>query len=302
MILVSALVFVLESLVPGDVTWTILGDPLQSGLPHKAYTDLAHELGIDRPLWEQYWDWLAHAVRGDLGVSVISKQAITQAITQRFPVTLSLAVGALLLSLVLGVSLGVVSAIRGGALGRAVDVVAMVGWVLPGFWLAAELVVIFSVKLSWLPAIGYVPFAQSPGDWLRSLVLPVVALAIAPVGAFAKFTREAMLDALSSEYIRMARANGIASWSIVLRHAFKTAALQVLTLSGLLTVGLLGGSVFIETVFALPGMGLLLVGATQGLDVQTVQGVAVFFTLIVVAVNLIVDLAYSLVSPKVHVT
>jgi peptide/nickel transport system permease protein len=299
--LISALVFLLESLTPGNITWTILGNPATSGVPHSKYVALAHQLGIDRPLPVQYWKWLDAALHGNLGNSLATKEPITQAITQRFPVTLSLVLGALILSVFVGVILGVVSAVRGGALGRAVDVIAMVGWVVPGFWLAAQLVIVFAIVLKMFPAIGYVPFTQSPGEWFRSLVLPWVALSIAAVGGFAKFTREAMMDALASEYVRMARANGIAPSSVVFRHAFKTAALQVVTQAGMFTIGLLIGTVFAEIVFALPGMGNLLVNGAQGHDLPMVQGVTVFFTIIVVLVNLATDLTYSLLSPKVMV-
>jgi peptide/nickel transport system permease protein len=297
---VSALVFLLMSLVPGDATEAILGSRASSGIPEEKYAQLEHELGLDRPIYEQYGQWLSRALRGDLGASVITGQPVTEAITQRFPVTLSLTLGALLVSLVIGVGLGILSATRGGAVGRTADTVAMVGWVIPVFWVAAELVVVFSLKLDWFPATGYVPFSDSPTEWVRSLVLPVTALSIVAIAGFAKFTREAMLDALASEYVRMARANGIAMKSVVFRHAFKTASLQVVTLAGLLTVGLLVGTVFVETVFALPGMGSLIINGAHDRDVPMVQGVAVFFTLIVIAVNLVVDLLYTALSPKVR--
>jgi peptide/nickel transport system permease protein len=156
--------------------------------------------------------------------------------------------------------------------------------------------------LQWLPAIGYVSFTTSPAQWLRSIVLPVFALAIGPIGLFAKFTRQGMLEALSSEYVRSARANGISPRSIVFIHAFKTASLQVVTIAGLLTVGLLTGTVFVENVFSLPGLGSLLVDSSRAYDVPVVIAVSVVFTLIVIAVNIIVDLAYAVLSPKVRVT
>jgi peptide/nickel transport system permease protein len=297
---VSILVFLLMSLAQEDPTERILGPRKTSGLPEWRYQQLAHQLGIDQPLLSQYWHWLDGALHGNLGHSWITQQPITEAITQRFPVTLSLTIGAVMVSVVIGVALGVFSAVRGGATGRTVDVLAMLGWVAPVYWLAAELVVVFAVKLNWLPATGYVPLIQSPLQWLRSLVLPVLALALGGIGLFAKFTREQMLDVLSSEYIRMARGNGISPASLVLRHAFKTASLQVVTQAGMLVVGLLIGTVFVEQVFALPGMGSLIVTGAEAGDVPMVQGVALFFTLIVVAVNLIVDLAYGLLSPKVQ--
>lgn len=300
LLVVSALVFLLLSVVPGDVTETILGNKQTSGVPPQTYEDLAHELGVDRPWYEQYWNWLSAAVKGDLGQSIVTRQPVTQSIGQRFPITLSLTVGALLLSLVVGVGLGVTSAVRGGGIGRAVDALAMIGWVVPVFWLAAELVVIFAVKLRWFPAIGYVPFEQSPVQWFRSLVLPVVALSIGAIGGFAKFTRESMLDVLASEHVRMSRANGIPRRAITFRYALKPASLQVVTFAGLLVVGLLIGTVFVETVFGIPGMGSLIVNGANGHDLPMVQGVAVFFTLIVIVVNLFVDLAYGLLSPKVR--
>jgi peptide/nickel transport system permease protein len=298
---VSVLVFVLMSLIPGNVAQTILGSPATSGLPPSAYQALVRQLGLDKPLPVQYWAWLTHALHGDLGVSLVTKQPVSQAITQRFPVTLSLVVGSVLVALVAGVSLGIVSAVRGRAAGKSVDAVSMVGWIVPVYWLAAELIIIFAVKVRWLPASGYVPFTQSPGDWLRSLILPVLALAVGAAGVFAKFTREAMLDAFSSEYVRMARANGISERTIVLRYSLKSASLQVVTLAGLWAVGLLIGTVFVEQVFALPGLGSLIVQGARNHDLTMVQGVAVFFTLIVIGVNLFVDLVYTVLSPKVRV-
>lgn len=296
--LVSALVFVLTSIMPGDVTVKILGKDSTA----QAREQLRQQLGLTLPIYKQYWHWLTHALHGNFGESLITKQPITESILQRLPVTISLVIGTLLVSLIFGVGLGIISAVRGGRTGRAVDALAMTGWVVPGFWFAAELVVIFAVKLRWFPAIGYVPFSQSPVEWLRSLVLPVAALSLGAIGGFAKYTRESMLDALGSEYIRIARANGVSARSITFRHAFKSAAIQVITLTGLLTVGLLIGTVFVETVFALPGLGLLMVNSVTASDIPEVQGVAMFFTLIVIAVNLAVDLLYSVVSPRVRVT
>jgi peptide/nickel transport system permease protein len=299
---VSASTFVLMALVPGDVTWSILGPP---NVPHhppaSAYRALAHRLGIDQPIYLQYWHWLSKALQGDLGTSLLNHQPISTTLLQRFPVTISLTLGALLVGVVVGVSLGVLSVVRGRALGRLIDVLAMAGWVLPVYWVAAELVVVFSVKLHWLPAIGYVPFAQSPSQWFRSLVMPVFALSLGPIGAFAKFTRQGMLDALATEYVRMAKACGISPLVIIFVDAFRTASLQVVTIAGLTIVGTLTGTVFAEQVFALPGLGALIVSGAQQHDVTLEQGILVFFTLIIVVVNLFTDLAYSLLSPKVRV-
>src|SRR4051794_2945751 len=206
---VSAFTFVLMNLIPGDATYHILGPPNVTHLPLSRYHELAHQLGLDQPLWTQYWAWLSAALQGDLGHSLSSGQGIAQEISQRLPVTLSLVIGSVVVSTVFGILLGVLSAVRGGATGTAVDTIAMVGWVMPAFWIAAELVAIFAVKLGWFPAIGYVPLTVSPTDWLRSLVLPVLALSLGAIGFVAQYTREAMLDALSSEFVRAARASGI---------------------------------------------------------------------------------------------
>ena len=202
---VSALTFVLVSLQPGDAAEEILGT---TATPQE-YAALERDLGLNRPLYEQYWSWLGHAVRGDLGQSIFTNQPVAQAIGQRLPVTLSLLIGTLLVSVVIGVGLGVFSALRGGAAGRAVDALALIGFSLPAFWVGAELIVIFAVWQHWFPATGYVAITASPAGWLRSLVLPVAALSLYGMAATAKQTREAMLDVLGSEYIRMARANGI---------------------------------------------------------------------------------------------
>jgi peptide/nickel transport system permease protein len=278
----------------------ILGNPAFSHVPASEYRLLAHQLGTDQPLPIQYWHWLRHAVEGDLGNSLTTQHSIASTIQQRLPVTLSLVIGSLLLSVPLGVLLGILSAVRGGAVGRALDAFSLAGWVMPIYWLSAELVIIFAVHLRWLPATGYVPLAQSPTEWAKSLVLPVIALSIPSVGFLAQYTREAMVDSLSSTYVLMARAAGIPKASLIWRHAFKTASLQVVTQAGLLVVGLLVGTVFVETVFALPGLGSLIVSAANTHDVPVVQAVTVVFTLVVVGVNLTTDLAYSVLSPKVR--
>lgn len=295
--LVSALSFVLVSITPGDVALQILG-PFA---PHSAYVHLRHAMGLDRPLYDQYWQWLGHALHGNLGVSTFTQgESVTQAIDQRLPVTISLIAGALIVTLVLGVGFGVFSAVRGGLAGRLVDGLGLLGFALPSFWIGAVLIAIFAVDLGWFPATGYVPLAESPRKWMLSLVLPVVALGLVTVANVAKQTREAMLDALGSEYVRMAWASGVPAWSIFFRHALKNAAIRVLTVIGITVVGLLSGTVFVESVFALPGLGGLAVTATSGHDLPMIQGIVVYFTLIVVGVNLVVDLAYTLLDPRVR--
>lgn len=293
---VSVLSFVLVSLTPGDVARQILGQDA----PESAVVSLRHQLGIDQPLYEQYWHWLTNALSGDFGTSVFTGQGVAQAIDQRFGVTLSLILVSLLVVGVLGVGLGVLSAVRGGVVARLVDAFSLIGFALPSFWIGAVLISLLAVRNHWFPAVGYVPLTDSPGRWLQSLVLPVIALSLHSVAALAKQTREAMLDVLGSEHIRMARANGVSTRSLLFRHALKNASIRIVTIFGLLTVGLLGGTVIVESVFALPGMGNLAVSAVTQHDLPVVQGLVIYYTVIVVVVNLLVDLAYTWLNPRVR--
>jgi peptide/nickel transport system permease protein len=291
---VSVLSFVLLSLSPGNAASTILG---VNG-SQADYAKLNRALGLDLPIYEQYWHWLRPALTGNLGSSLISGEHVAHMIDVRLPVTLSLVVGSLLVSAVVGVAFGIFSAVRGGVIGRAVDALAVVGFALPAFWIAAALIALFSVQENWLPSSGYVSFASSPTGWLRSLALPVLALAIGSITAVAKQTREAMLEELSTEHIRMAWAEGLSVHSILYRHALKNASLQIITILGVLAVQLLAGTVIIENIFALPGLGSLIVTSSLDHDLPVVQGIAVFFTVLIVAINFSIDLLYAALNPK----
>jgi len=294
--LVSILSFALLAATPGDPAETILGT---HGTPAQ-YAELRHQLGLDRPLPMQYWQWLEHAMRGNLGQSLFAGEGVTHLMIQRLPVTISLIGGSLLLMFGLGLTFGVLSALRGGGFGRVVDAVSLIGFALPAIWIGAILIELFAVKLRWLPAVGYVPLVQSFSGWVRSVALPVVTLSLGGVAVVTKNTREAMLDVLASEHVRIARANGIPERSIVLVLALRNVAVRIITLAGLTIVGLLGGTVLVETVFAMPGVGSQLVSAVRTHDLPVVQGLAVAFTVIVVLVNLMTDLAYTLLDPRIR--
>ncbi len=294
--IVSALSFLLLSLTPGDAAQQILGIRATPS----SLAALRQQLGLNLSLPAQYWRWLTHATHGDLGTSVYTGQPVSKSITERLPVSLSLIVSSLVVMSIVGVSLGVFSAFRGGVAGRSMDALALLGFALPSFWVGAIMIEFFAVRFHVFPAVGYVPLATSAGEWLRSLALPVFALAIGGVATIAKQTREAMLDVLASEHIRMAWANGIPARRIYFRYALRNVGTRVLTIMGLLIVALLGGTVFVETVFALPGMGSLAATAANQQDVPVVQGVVVIFTLIIVIVNLITDIAYTWLDPRVR--
>jgi len=294
---VSILTEILVSLIPGNPGYVLLGS---TATPSQVAA-LDQRLGLTLPLYEQYWHWLRSALTGNLGTSFYTGQPVLQAIQSSIWVTISLMVGTLVISLTAGVALGVISAVRGGVLARFLDAFALLGFALPGFWIGAELIRIFAVKLRLFPAVGYVSFGQSPAQWLHSLFLPVVALAFGGIAFFAKQTREAMLDALGSEYITMARASGVSARAIVWRHALKNCLVRVVTVLGIEAVFLISGTVIIEFVFGLPGLGSLAATAAGNHDIIMMQGVVVVYTLMVVAINLIVDVAYSLLDPRVGV-
>jgi peptide/nickel transport system permease protein len=297
LLVASVVSFVFVALLPGDAARSLLG-PNATQAQVDAVRD---QLGLNRPLWEQYWQWLQRALHGDLGSSLLSHQPVTSLLDDRLEPSLSLIVGATLVAAVVGVVLGVRGA-RRGALGRVVDVVSVVGIAIPDFWLGLVLIVLFAVQWSLLPPTGYVPFVDDPLAWATSLVLPVVTLAVPATAIIAKQTRDAVSTALDKTFVRTLRAAGVGDRSIVYRHALKNAAIPVLTVVGLVFVGALSGTVVVESIFAIPGLGSTAVQATGSHDLPLVQGTVIYFTLIVIAVNLLVDLAYGYFNPRVRLT
>jgi peptide/nickel transport system permease protein len=294
---VSALTFVLVSLVPGNAAQAIAGSDASAA----QVAALSRQLGLDQPLWTQYWHWLARAVRGDLGTSLVTGQSVTQVLSSRLTVSLTLIIGGTLVAAVVGLALGTWAATRGGALGRLVEAAAVLGLAVPNFWLGLVLIELFAVTVRIFPATGFVPFSQDPGQWALSLVLPVVAIAAVGMTMIAVQTRDSMLEVLRRDFIRVLEANGIPRRSVIGRHALRNAAIPVVTVIGITFVGLLGASVLVESVFALPGLGSGLTTAAAQHDIPVIQGAVLYFTLVVVIVNLLVDVAYGLLNPRVRV-
>jgi peptide/nickel transport system permease protein len=294
---VSFLSFALVALTPGDPAVSILGTTATKAQD----AALDKQLGFNLPVIVQYWHWLYKVLHGNLGVSLSSAQAVTSELNSGLGVTLCLVVGATLLTGVFGVALGTLSAIRGGVTGRFTDAFAMLGFAIPAFWLGLVLRDLFAVRGHLLPATGYVPFTTSPTDWLRSLILPVLTLAAGGMTGIAKQTRDSMRDALGRDYIDALRADGVPEWRIIGRHALRNAAIPIVTMLGTFFVGMLGGTVLIESVFAMPGLGSLAVTSTTEHDLPVIEGVAVYFAVGVVIVNLLVDLAYGWLNPKARV-
>lgn len=258
----------------------------------------AHELGLDRPLLVQFGDWLVHALQGDLGASYFTGQTVTSSLAVRVPVTLSLIILTFLVTTVVSVALGVGAAYYGGWVDRVLQFIAGLGVAVPGFIIAVVLVFAFGVTIPIFPATGYIPAGTSIGGWLSSLTLPVVALLIGSVATAAAQIRGTVIDTLAKDYVRTLRARGMSERAIVLRHVLRNASGPGLTVLGLQLLGLLGGAIFIEQVFALPGIGQLANSAAQAGDVDVVMGTVVVAIIIVLIVNFLTDLAQTFLNPK----
>lgn len=234
---------------------------------------------------------------GNLGTSLVSSQSVGAALSARLPVPLSLVIGATVLSAMLGIGLGAVSSLRGGVIGQAIDALAMLSFAVPSFWLGLILVDLLAVKAHLLPVTGYVDPSQSVTSWLRSLVLPVVTLVVAGVTGIAKQTRDSFREVMGRDFITALRADGLPEPWIAVRHGLPNAAIPIATLVGVFFISMLGSSVVVEAVFALPGLESLAVSSAQSGDMTMLQGVVVVFCIIVVVVNLLVDVCYGLLNP-----
>jgi peptide/nickel transport system permease protein len=298
LLLITFLVFGLELLLGADPARTIAG-----GLkaPVEKVEEVRHRLGLDDPIVVQYGRWAKGAVQGDLGTSLISGRSVAGDIGARFPVTLSVALGATVLSVLIGVPLGLLAGTRAGSgTDRTVTVATSTALAIPDFWLASILVVLLAVSRRWLPSIGYVALTDSPVEWARHLVMPWIALGLAAAATMARQVRGAVIDVLAQDYVRTARAKGLPARSVIGKHVLKNAATPALTILGLQFAYSLGGTLIIEQIYSLPGLGTYMVEALTGHDLPVIQGVVLVVAVIFVMVNLAVDVAYGLVNPKVR--
>lgn len=295
LVVVSLGVFVLLQFTPGDPAFSVAGE---SATP-ELIARIREELGLNEPLVERYLDWLGGAFRGDLGTSLFSSQSVASAVIDRLPATLSLTFVSLLVAIVVGVAAGDIAAVHpGGLLDRAVTTLASFGLAVPNFWFGILLVTVFTRWLHWLPPTGYVALTDDPVGWVKSMILPAVTLGSAAAAAIARQTRSALVEVLQRDYITAARARGMSFRRVVLKHGQKNAAIPLLTVIGLQAVALLGGSVVVEQVFAVPGVGSLAITAVSRRDISMMQGIVVLSAVVVVVVNLVIDLLYGYVNPK----
>lgn len=297
MLIVAILTFFLMHLLPGDPAVIIAGD--QAG--PEAIEAMRRTLGLDRPLLEQLWLWLTHLAQGNFGESLVLNQPVLSAVVERLPVTLSLAAVAFAITLPVGVALGITAAYwRDSWLDSAVMGFALLGVSVPNFWIATLSVILFSVNLGWLPSAGYVPMEDGFLEWLAALLQPAAVLALFQIGFLARMTRSEMLEILDQDYVRTARAKGVSEFFTVTKHAFRNTLVSVVTVGGYIVSLLIGGSVVVEQVFALPGIGRLLVQAIMARDYPTVQGTMLLLGFAFVLINVLIDVLYTFIDPRVR--
>ncbi|UGQ13446.1 ABC transporter permease [Yinghuangia sp. ASG 101] len=296
-VLVTLITFLLLSTSFDSVAASRLGN---SATP-EAVTAMKEQLGFDRPVLVQYFDWLSHVVRGDLGVSLFTSEPVDQAVSSRLSVTLSVITAALLCTAVASVALGVLAAWRGGVIDRVAQGASLVGFLIPSLLIAIVLVYVLAIKTSILPATGYTPLADDPGQWLKSITIPVIALSLHGMASLTSQIRGRMIDELRKDYVRTLRTRGIRTRSIVLRHALRNAAGPALTVLSMEFIAMFGGALIIEKVFALPGFGSYAFDSSLQGDIPVIMGVTLFAVLLVVGVNLIVDLLNGWLNPKARI-
>ena len=296
-VLVTVIVFLLLHVTPGDPVVIMLGDQAAPD----AVAVLRHNLGLDLPLPVQYGVWLWRVARGDLGTSLRTHDPVGRLALARYPTTLELLVLAMLVSLAIAIPTGVLSAVRRNSwIDMLLTPLAISGVSLPSFWVGILLIWAFSVTLAWFPTVGFIPLGTSVVGNLRTMVLPVVTLGVALAAIVMRITRASLLQVLRLDYVRTARAKGVAEGAIIFRHALRTTLIPVVTVLGLQTGTLLGGAVIVESIFALPGMGRLIVDAIFARDFPLVQGVVLILAVSFILVNLGVDLLYAWLDPRIR--
>jgi len=291
-------IFSMLHLAPGDPVTTMLSEDLAT--PQVEQT-LRHQLGLDRPLYVQYWLWLDRALHGDLGYSFRSKAPVASEVVSRLPVTIELTLTAMMVSIVTAVPLGTLAALRRNTgLDAVISGIGTLGLAMPAFWLGILLILLFAVRLHWLPPSGYVPPWQGIGANVRLLILPGVTLAASYTAVILRVSRMSVLDVIKADYVRTARAKGIGEPRLVLRHVVRSAMIPLITVVALETGRLLGGAVVTETIFGLPGIGRLAVDSVLNRDFPILQAVTLFMALALITANFLADVLYAWADPRIR--
>jgi peptide/nickel transport system permease protein len=295
--IVSLISFGLMRLIPGDPAAAIAGiaaTPAQ-------IEQLRRDLGLDEPLLMQLLHYYQGLLQGDFGKSLLLGKGVLAATMERLPVTIGLSLYALVLTLLIGVASGIIAALRQNTwVDQVAMMIAMLGISIPNFFLGLLMIIFFAVQLGWLPSGGYVPFSQDPIGWLRSTTMPAISLALLQAGLLARITRSGMLEVLRQDYVRTARAKGLPERQVILKHALANALIPIVTVVGIIISLLLSGAVVTEALFSLPGMGQLLTQAVLSRDYPMVQGGLLLVTTFLVVVNILVDILYALIDPRVR--
>ena len=293
----ATVIFFLVRLVPGNPAVAVLGDNATEDQIQR----ITAQMGLDKPVWDQYLTYLGNVVRGDLGVSLISGRDVATDIRLRIGNTLELAIISVLISLIVGMPLGILAALRAN---RAPDVVisssAALGLALPSFVVGTVLILIFGLKLGWLPQSRFVEFRDDPVQHIKQIILPVATLSASAIAVVMRMTRSSMLEVVRQDYIRTARAKGLIEKTVVLRHALRNAINPVVSIIGLELAALLGGTVIVETIFNWPGLSSLLMSGVRSRDYPVIQGVVLLICVLTILINLMVDIAYGLLDPRIR--
>ena len=298
LLIASIIIFGLIHITPGDAAFHAAGGLSATQEDIEAARD---RLGLDRPVHVQYLDWAGRAIQGDLGTSLFSSRTVTNAILDRLPVTVGIALGALVFASLVAFPLGIAAALKADStVDRVVTTIASLGIATPEYFLGLILVLVFALRLDLLPATGYVSIAENPADWLRHIALPSIALGGAVTAELTRHVRASLRDVLSRDYVLTAFGKGLPTFSVIFKHAMKNAAIPVVTVFGLQARRLLGGTVVVEQVFGLRGLGHLAVHSVFSRDIPMIQGVTLVTVVIVVLVNLLVDLSYLYFNPRVR--
>ncbi len=294
---VSVIVFGLVHLVPGDPVRLALG----TRFDQDTYETLRERSGLDEPLVLQYFGWLGRALSGDLGVSFRSGDTVTSLIAERLPATLTLAFASILVALAIAIPLGTISALRPRSLvDRIATVISQFGISVPDFWMAIVLILVFAGTLGWLPSGGYVPFTEDPGEWFRRLIMPAVVTGVVSGSVITRFVRSSVLEALGADHVRTAQAKGLPERQVFTWHVLRNALLPLVTVTGVQLAYLLSGVVVVEIVFSWPGLGQLALQSVQARDYPVLQGAILLFAIIFLVINLVVDLLYTAIDPRIR--
>ena len=297
LLIVSLITFSLMHFIPGDPAVAIAG---LSATPEQII-QLRHDLGLDEPFLAQLYHWYSGLLHGNLGRSLLMGQPVLQVMLFRLPVTVALSAYALVLTLIFGILSGVFAALRQNSwTDQAAMVFAMFGISVPNFWMGLLMIWLFAVSLGWLPTGGYIAFSEDPVGWLRTSTMPAISLALLQVGLLARITRSTMLEVLRQDYIRTARAKGLPRRLVVIKHALNNAMIPITTVVGIIVSLLISGSVVTETLFSIPGVGQLLTQAVLNRDYPLVQGGLLLVTALLVLVNVLVDVSYAALDPRVR--